>query len=132
MKFRVLLLLVVAVLVLGTAAYAHHSFGATYNGKEEIKVEGKLVQFVFRNPHSFVHIEAPDTKGAMQRWAIEWSGTASLSNAGVTRQTLKFGDHVVVTGRPSRTPGEYRVQMLTLDRPADGFTWGRRQGEVID
>jgi hypothetical protein len=132
MKFRMLLLFVVAVLVFGTAAYAHHSFGATYNGKEEIKLEGKLVQFIFRNPHSFVQIEAPDTKGVMQRWSIEWSGTASLGNAGVTRQTLKAGDRVFVTGRPSRTPGEYRVQMLTLDRPSDGFSWGRRAGEVID
>ena len=41
---------------------AHHSFGATYEINKEMKLEGKLVQFVYRNPHSFVHIEAPDDK----------------------------------------------------------------------
>lgn len=132
MKYRVLLLVAVAALLCGTVAYAHHSFGATYNSKVEMKIEGKLVQFVFRNPHSFVHIEAPDSNGVTQRWAVEWSGAAALGNQGLTSTTLKAGDHVVVTGRPSRTPGEYRVQMLTLKRPADGFVWGNRPGEVID
>ena len=132
MKYRVLLMLAVAVLLCGTVAYAHHSFGATYNSKAEVKIEGKLVQFVFRNPHSFVHIEAPDTSGAVQRWSVEWSGAAALGNQGLSQKTLKAGDLVVVTGRPSRTPGEYRVQMLTLKRPADGFSWGSRPGEVID
>ena len=56
---RILVLAIAGTLVVGTAVYAHHSFGATYNSKEQIKVEGKLVQFVFRNPHSFVYIEAP-------------------------------------------------------------------------
>jgi hypothetical protein len=68
----------------------------------------------------------------MQRWSVEWSGAAALGNQGLSQKTLKAGDHVVVTGRPSRTPGEYRVQMLTLKRPSDGFTWGNRAGEVVD
>jgi hypothetical protein len=129
---RILVLVIAGVLIAATVAYAHHSFGATYNSKQEIKVEGKLVQFVFRNPHSFVYIEAPDDKKVNQRWAIEWSGAAALGGQGVTRDTLRVGDHVIVTGRPSRTPGELRVQMLTLRRPADGLTWGNRAGEVVD
>jgi hypothetical protein len=132
MKPKMLLFPIVAALLLSAAAYAHHSFAATYNTKAEVKVEGRLAQFVFRNPHSFVYIEAPDPTGEMQRWAIEWSGTSSLGSQGVTQRTLKVGDHVIVTGRPSRTPGEYRVQMLTLRRPADGLTWGNRAGEVVD
>ena len=124
--------LLAAALAAGASATAHHSFGATYEIAKQIKLEGKLVQFVYRNPHSFVHIEAPDEAGAVQRWAIEWGGTAQLTGQGVNRDTLKVGDQVVVTGRPSRVPGEYRVLMVTLVRPADGFTWGRRASEVVD
>src|ERR687898_542892 len=129
---RSLLLLAAAALVVATGAAAHHSFGATYEISKEIKLEGKIVQFVYRNPHSFVHVEAPDPAGAMQRWAIEWGGTAQLSGAGVNRDTLKVGDQVNVVGRPSRVPGEYRVLMVNLVRPSDGFTWGRRANEVVD
>ncbi|PYS53010.1 MAG: hypothetical protein DMG13_14260 [Acidobacteria bacterium] len=132
MMRRMVLALIAAALLSGTAAYAHHSYGATYDATKEIKLEGKLVQFVFRNPHSFVHIQAPDEKGAQQRWAVEWSGTAQLSNQGVKRESLRVGDEIIVVGRPSRVPGEYRVLMLTLKRPADGFTWGSRAGEAVD
>ena len=127
------LLVVVAAAALGVPrAHAHHSYGATYDSSREIRLEGKLVQFVFRNPHSFVHIQAPDESGAAQRWAVEWSGTAQLANNGITRETLRVGDDVVITGRPSRVTGEYRVLMLSLKRPLDGFTWGTRAGEAVD
>jgi hypothetical protein len=113
-------------------ARAHHTYGATYDVSREIKLEGTLVQFVFRNPHTFVHMQAPDENGVKQRWAIEWSGTAQLANNGITRDTLHVGDAVVVVGRPSRVAGEYRVLMVSLKRPSDGFTWGTRQGEAVD
>jgi uncharacterized protein DUF6152 len=111
---------------------AHHSYGATYDVSRELKLEGTLVQFVFRNPHTFVHVQAPDEGGAMQRWAIEWSGTAQLANNGVTRESLKVGDEVVIVARPSRVETEYRALMVSLKRPSDGFTWGARGGEVVD
>jgi hypothetical protein len=119
-------------LLAATAAYAHHSYAATYDTSEQIKLEGKVVQFVFRNPHSFVHIQAPDQKGVQQRWAVEWAGTSQLGNAGVTRESLKVGDEILIVGRPSRVPGEYRLLMVTLKRPVDGFTWGTRSGETVD
>ena len=83
-------------------ARAHHSYGATYDVSREIRLDGTLVQFVFRNPHSFVHVQAPDEGGVKQRWAVEWSGTAQLANNGITRSTLNVGDAVVIVGRPSR------------------------------
>jgi hypothetical protein len=126
------LLALAAVLAAGTRASAHHSFGATYDVNKEVKLEGKLVQFVYRNPHSFVHIEAPDAKGVQQRWAIEWGGTAQLANAGVKRDSLRVGDQVVVIARPSRVPGEFRVLMVNLTRPSDGFSWGTRPGEIVE
>ena len=129
---RMFLLVIAAALLGGTAAYAHHSYGATYDVSQEIKLEGKLVQFVYRNPHSFVHVQAPDKNGVSQRWAVEWSGTAQLSNQGVTRESLKVGDEIIIVGRPSRVPGEYRLLMVTLKRPLDGFTRGTRQGEAVD
>jgi DNA/RNA endonuclease YhcR with UshA esterase domain len=132
MRIRSVLLLAAAAVIVATAASAHHSFGATYEVSKEIKLDGKIVQFVYRNPHSFVHVEAPDTAGAQQRWAIEWAGTAQLTGQGITRDTLKVGDAVTVVGRPSRVPGEYRVLMVNLKRPSDGFTWGSRASEVVD
>src|SRR5262249_19293750 len=129
---RILFLVIATALLAGTAAYGHHSYGATYETEKQIKLQGKVVQFVYRNPHSFVHVEAPDGDGVKQRWAVEWSGTAQLNSRGVTSSTLHVGDEVVIVGRPSRVPNEYRALMLNLKRLSDGFTWGSRQGEVVD
>ena len=66
-----------------TALYAHHSYGATYDVSKQLKLEGKIVQFVFRNPHSFVHVQAADEKGVPQRWAVAISGHRGWSEASV-------------------------------------------------
>jgi len=129
---RMLLLAIGAALSAGTVAFAHHSYAATYDVSSEVKLEGKLVQFVLRNPHSFVHIEVPDDKGVVKRWAVEWAGTAQLDTQGVKRESLKVGDAITIVGRPSRVPGEYRALMVSLKRPLDGFSWGGRAGEAVD
>ena len=123
---------IVAVVLSGVAAYAHHSYAATYDTGKEVKLEGKLIQFSYKNPHSYVTIQAPDSKGAVQPWAVEWAGTAQLSNRGITQETLKIGDAITIVGRPSRVPGEYKLLMVNLTRPADGFSWGTRSGEIVD
>jgi hypothetical protein len=127
-----LLVLGAMAFLFGASAYAHHSFAAVYNVKESVKLEGNLVQFVFRNPHSFVFIEAPDQEGKIQRWSLEWGGAGQLAGQGVQQKTLNVGDHVIVTGQPSRAPGEFRVLLKTLKRPSDGFSWGTKQGETFD
>ena len=132
MMRRVILFAIVAVVLSGVAAYAHHSYAATYDTSKEVKLEGKLIQFVFRNPHSYVTLQAPDATGTNQRWAVEWAGTSQLSNRGITQETLKVGDAITIVGRPSRVTGEYRLLMVNLTRPSDGFSWGTRNGEVVD
>ena len=102
---------------------AHHSFAATYFEDKTQTIEGDLVQFVFRNPHSFVHLEAPDETGKPVRWAVEWGSGQQLSGQGVAADTLKFGDHVIITGNPGRNPEDHRMRMHSIVRPKDGWMW---------
>jgi len=111
-------------LITSRPAFAHHSFAATYFEDKTQKIEGNLVQFLYRNPHSFVHVEAPDEKGVMQRWAIEWGAGGQLGRQGVTRETLKPGDHVVIVGNPGRNPEDHRLRIVNITRPSDGWKWG--------
>jgi hypothetical protein len=132
MKATAILLILACTAVVVPAVHGHHSFAAVYNSKKEITLEGKLVQFLFRNPHSYVQIEAPDDEGVVQRWSVEWGGAAALGGQGVKKDTFKVGDHVILVGNPSRTPGEYRMKLNSLRRPSDGLTWGTKPGEVVD
>jgi hypothetical protein len=124
MKRILLFLTIAAVSILSTAriVYAHHSFAATYFEDKTLTIEGKLIQFLYRNPHSFVHVEAPDDQGVMQTWAVEWGAGGQLSRNGVNRESLKPGDHVIITGNPGRTPEDHRVRMRSITRPATETT----------
>lgn len=124
MKARALAFTVAAIAMWGLTAHAHHSFTATYDERETIQIEGTLVQFMFRNPHAWVHVMAPDENGEMHRWGVEWGGAGQLSGQGVTRDSLRPGDRVIITGNPGRNPADHRVRMRSLLRPSDGFGWG--------
>ena len=129
MKHKLLLALT-AVAFVGAFVYtvapvsAHHSFAATYFEDKTDTVEGELVQFLFRNPHSFVHVEGKDAQGKLVRYAVEWGAGLQLNRQGVTRETLKPGDHVIITGNPGRNPEDHRLRMRTITRPSDGWKWG--------
>jgi Family of unknown function (DUF6152) len=127
-----MLLGLAGLLTFGIAAHAHHSLGATYEGDKEIKMEGKIVQLLLRNPHSFLQIDVSDRDGTTQRWSLEWRSSGQLGQAGIQRDTLKAGDQVVVTANPSRTKGDNRGALKTLHRTSDGFGWGTRPGETVD
>ena len=130
---RTLLSCTLAMMLLaGVAAYGHHSYAATYDTSKEVKVTGKLIQFSYKNPHSYVTIQAKDDKGVMQRWSVEWAGTSQLSNRGINQDTLKINDDIVIVGRPSRVPGEFKLLMVNLTRPSDGFSWGTSTGDRVE
>ena len=125
-------LLAAAACAFGGPALAHHSFAATYLETESVTIEGELVQFVFRNPHSFVHVTVKDKDGTTVTYNVEWGGTGQLGGTGVTRDTLKAGDSVIITGSPGRNAADHRLRMVSLKRPRDGFAWGGKTGETVD
>lgn len=107
----------------GARVHAHHSFAATYFEDQTESIEGNLVQVLFRNPHSFVHVMARDKNGRLQRYAVEWGPGGQLNRQGVTRETLHTGDHVIVTGNPGRNSDDHWLRMKTITRPSDGWKW---------
>ncbi len=116
----------------GPQAWAHHSFPATYVEGETAQIEGELAAFMFRNPHSFVHVLVKDDAGNSIRYAVEWGGAASLGRYGIDRGTLKPGDFVIITGLPGRNAKDHRLLLRTIERPADGFRWGFKDDEKFE
>jgi hypothetical protein len=104
-------------------ALSHHSFSATYIVDKQVTIKGTVVQFLFRNPHSFVHVQAPDKDGRMVTWAVKWSARGSLGSDYITRDTIKPGDKVIIKGNPARDESSQRIRMNSIERPSDGFKW---------
>jgi hypothetical protein len=121
--------LVLALIVLAAGVgRAHHSFAATYDDKKLMEIEGSIVLVTFRNPHSFVAIE--DKDGV--RWNFEWAAGQQLAVGGVSRDTLKVGDHVMIKANPGREVAEdHRCLLKIVRRTSDGWTWGMNPDEVV-
>jgi len=120
--------LTLAALIVGVPAYAHHSFAAYYFEDQTISIEGELVAFEYRSPHAWVYIMAKDEKGEMQRFGAEWANPSRLKNLGVTEDTLKIGDRLIVSGSPGRNPAEHKLHLKRVQRPSDGWSWGGGRG----
>jgi hypothetical protein len=133
-RYLVVLSIAVAALIgVGTTLSAHHSFAATYREDQTVTITGELVQFQFRNPHSFVQLKVTEKDGTERRYAAEWGGSSQLGGQGVNATTLKVGDKVVITGSPARNfPEEPRVRLITLTRTSDNYTWGKKAGETVN
>src|SRR5438309_1774350 len=113
MRIIKLLLAIPAVFMLGIPASAHHSLDATYDLGQEVEIEGKVLQVLIRNPHSFLHVQAPDSQGVTQRWALEWQHCAGkLAKQGIQLGTLKVGDELTVTMNPGRRLDDHRGALL--------------------
>lgn len=120
------LTLLLAAALAAVPALSHHSFAAVYDADKEVTIEGKVVQFQYRNPHSVVHVLAKDSAGVEKRYAIEWQGATQLGAAGISAQTVHPGDPVIVTGHPGRVAAENRILMTEIKRTTDDFGWKNR------
>jgi uncharacterized protein DUF6152 len=123
-----LLTLLVGVVALRAPVSAHHSFPAHYFEDQTVSIDGELVEFEYRAPHAWVRVMAPDEKGVLQQFSAEWANPSRLAQLGVTKETLKPGDRVIVTGSPGRNPSERRIHLKSIQRPADGWSWAGRGG----
>lgn len=126
MKHRFLVVISLSasiLLAVSGVAFAHHSVTATYISGKSVRIEGTLKEFIWRNPHSFMKVEAPDEKGEKQIWIIEGAAPQQLADAGLTSTTFRPGDQVIVTGRPGRIAEDHKLLLHTIERPSDGVKW---------
>jgi hypothetical protein len=100
-RFTVGVFVVVALCMAGSA-YAHHS-SASADTTKTITVEGTVKMFKWANPHSWVELEAVNTKGVAELWNFEMTSPALLIPSGWKATTLKAGDKIKVTAHPLKS-----------------------------
>src|SRR2546422_4742180 len=107
--------LVIAAFV-AVSAYAHHS-AAGIDQTKTVMVEGIVKQFKWANPHSWLEIEVPNSKGGTEIWNLEMNPPAFLVRAGWKSNTVKVGDKIKFSARPFKNgdPGGLFVNVTLSD-----------------
>ncbi len=77
---------------------AHHAFSAEFDAEKPLKLEGTLVKTEWINPHAWLHIEVKKPDGKTEVWMIEGGTPNTLMRRGISRDTLKIGEAIAVTG----------------------------------
>src|SRR5271170_6811063 len=76
---------------------AHHSFSAEFDSSKPIKLEGKVVQMEWVNPHSWLTIDVTKEDGTVERWRLEGGSPSVLLRLGWNRNSLPAGTRIKVT-----------------------------------
>ena len=77
---------------------AHHSFAAEFDANSPIELTGTVTKVDWANPHTFFYIDVTTPKGEVENWALEMGSPNGLMRRGWTRDSMKIGDVVTVTG----------------------------------
>jgi hypothetical protein len=84
--------------LLAMPAGAHHSFAAEFDAAAPIELKGTVTKVEWANPHTFFYIDVSDSGGQIDNWALELGSPNGLMRRGWTRNSMKLGDTVTVTG----------------------------------
>jgi hypothetical protein len=107
----------VALLVSPSPIQAHHAFAAEFDEKKPVKfMDATVTKVQLINPHSWIYVDVKMPDGTTENWAIEAGSPNVLLRRGITKNTLKAGDKIVVDGYQAKD-GSHRANGRDLKLP---------------
>jgi hypothetical protein len=109
-------------------AFAHHGGGVEYlMDQTRGPITGTVTAFMFTFPHPFIQFDVKTASGEVEKWSAVFQPTpTNLRAAGWTRDSVKPGDTLTVSGPPHKTAATVifarRVEIngKLLEQGADG------------
>lgn len=97
-------------------ALAHHGSN-NYDTEKLITLKGKVTEFVWSNPHCQLYFDVTDQKGNAQHWGAEMNQPRALAVNGFTKDVMKPGDTITITGIPAKSgaPRMFMRQIVLAD-----------------
>ncbi len=93
-------------LLASVPVFAHHGDAGRY---EEVitTLSGTVVALQLINPHARIVLDVTDQDGQVKRWQAEVSSATGLARIGWTKDTLKPGDQIMLSGRVVKSGAAY-------------------------
>ena len=92
-----------------------------------IWIEGKVVSFEPRDPHTFTTLETTDADGSVRRWVVEGPGQSQLERMGIAAHVPQVGEVLQFCAHPYTE--EWITQFSSTD--SDGASRQLIEGHVM-
>jgi hypothetical protein len=99
---------------------AHHAFSAEFDANAPVTLKGPIVKIEWINPHAWIHMENQAAGGKKEVWMVEGGTPNTLQRNGITRESIKVGTEIVVSGYKAKD-GRMRANGRDITFP-DGRT----------
>lgn len=80
------------------ASHAHHSFSAEFDRDKPIELTGTITKVEWTNPHARIYIDVQGEDGKVVSWDFELGPPNGLMRQGWTRNSLRQGHVVRISG----------------------------------
>lgn len=113
-------------LLVSVPIFAHHG-AASYDISKMTTLKGTITSIQWMNPHATIDIDVSETTGKIQKYTVESVSPLGLSRNGWTKDSLKPGDQITVTGNLSKN-GTHILRLKKIVFP-DGKVLTLQNGE---
>jgi hypothetical protein len=79
-------------------ALGHHSFAAEFDSNKSVTLTGTVTRVEWINPHARIYIDVKEADGSLAHWECELGSPNTLMHKGWTRNSLKPGEQVTISG----------------------------------
>jgi uncharacterized protein DUF6152 len=95
-------LAVLILMAIAAPVFSHHSEAAEYDANQIVKVTGVIKKVEWENPHVWFYVDVKDESGKITTWGFSTQPPGALMRRGITKDALKIGAVVNVTGARAR------------------------------
>lgn len=121
-----LLFVLIALMLISSHTFSHHSFAVHFVPDEIVTVSGVVTKFSFSNPHGLVFFTVINADGEEEAWRAETNSPSLLRRRGWSKDSIKPGDEVSIRGYPTRDGSPYlRINLLTFTDGSELIGQGR-------
>tara|TARA_B100000925_G_scaffold60697_1_gene40743 strand:+ start:2962 stop:3315 length:354 start_codon:yes stop_codon:yes gene_type:complete len=100
--------------------HAHHSFTAEFSAERVIELSGVIQEVWFKNPHVRYLLQVEDEDDKNVTWDLRGSPVVWLARKGWTKDRIKKGDEITVSGYPGHD-GKKMLSIIEV-KLSDGST----------
>jgi hypothetical protein len=110
----------VAVALATPVVLAHHS-AAAFDTQKQVTINGVIKSYRYANPHVLLLVDVKQEDGSTVTMDVEAGAASVLNGLGFTKDALKVGDLVTISGNPSRANAKSMLGRDLYKKPDGTF-----------